>query len=83
MKAIPDQISRWIPQRFLPLGTDGFGRSDDRPALRRFFEVDAAHVTVAALSALAEQGDLKPEVVEEAIARYEIDPDRDSPHFTP
>jgi pyruvate dehydrogenase E1 component len=79
MKAIPDQVARWVPQRFLPLGTDGFGRSDDRPALRRFFEVDAGNIVVAALSALAEQGDLKPEVVEEAIRRYELDPERPSP----
>ncbi|HET7483240.1 MAG TPA: pyruvate dehydrogenase (acetyl-transferring), homodimeric type [Actinomycetota bacterium] len=81
IKAVPDQIARWIPQRFVPLGTDGFGRSDDRPALRKFFEVDAESIVIAALSALAEQGDVKPEVVEEALRRYGTDPERPSPHL--
>jgi pyruvate dehydrogenase E1 component len=82
MKAVPDLISRWVPQPFLPLGTDGFGRSDTREALRRFFEVDAEHVVVATLSALADLGDAKPEAVAEAIKRYDIDPDRPPPHLT-
>ena len=56
MKAVPDQISRWVPGRYLTLGTDGFGRSDTREALRRHFEVDAAHIVVAVLSALAAEG---------------------------
>ena len=52
MKAVPDQIARLVPdgRRFVPLGTDGFGRSDTREALRRFFETDAAHVVVAVLA---------------------------------
>jgi pyruvate dehydrogenase E1 component len=79
MKAVSDQISRWVPAPFVPLGTDGFGRSDDRKNLRRFFEVDAEHVVVGALAALAEFGDVKPEAVADAISRYEIDPERDSP----
>jgi pyruvate dehydrogenase E1 component len=79
MKAVPDQISRWVPAPFVPLGTDGFGRSDDREALRRHFEIDAQHIVVAALSALAEFGDVKPEVVSEAIKRFEIDPERVPP----
>jgi pyruvate dehydrogenase E1 component len=83
MKAVPDQIGRWIPQPFLPLGTDGFGRSDTRDTLRRFFEIDAEHVTVAALSALADQGEIKPEAVAEAIKKYDIDPDRPSPPSLP
>ena len=83
MKAVPDQISRWVPQPFLPLGTDGFGRSDTREALRRFFEVDAEHVTVAALSKLADLGEVKPEAVTEAIKKYDIDPDRPSPPSLP
>ena len=55
MKAVPDQIARWVPagRRFVPLGTDGFGRSDTREALRRHFETDAPHVVVATLAALA------------------------------
>jgi pyruvate dehydrogenase E1 component len=79
MKAIPDQIARWVPQPFLPLGTDGFGRSDHREALRRLFEVDAEHVVVATLSALADMDEVKPEAVTEAIKRYDIDPERPSP----
>jgi pyruvate dehydrogenase E1 component len=83
MKAVPDQVARWVPQPFLPLGTDGFGRSDTRQALRRFFEVDVEHVVVAALSALADLGEVKPEQVDEAIKKYEIDPDRPNPPSLP
>jgi pyruvate dehydrogenase E1 component len=81
IKAVPDQIARWIHQPFVSLGTDGFGRSDTREALRRHFEVDAEHIAVAALSALADMGEVKPETVDEAIARYEIEPDRTSPYL--
>ncbi|MDP9223316.1 MAG: pyruvate dehydrogenase (acetyl-transferring), homodimeric type [Actinomycetota bacterium] len=80
IKAVPDQVSRWVPGPFVPLGTDGFGRSDTREALRRFFEVDAESIVVATLAALAEFGDLKPEVVTEAIARYGFDAQRPSPY---
>jgi pyruvate dehydrogenase E1 component len=83
MKSVPDQVSRWVPQPFVPLGTDGFGRSDTRQALRRFFEVDAEHVVVATLAALSDLGEVKPEAVTEAIKRYEIDPDRPSPPSLP
>ena len=78
-------IARWVPagRRFTPLGTDGFGRSDTREALRRYFEVDAAHVVVATLAALAADGDLKPEVVTDAIRRYELDPDQADPRLAP
>jgi pyruvate dehydrogenase E1 component len=79
IKAVPDQIARWVPQPFLSLGTDGFGRSDTRDVLRRFFEVDAEHTVVATLSALSDLGEVKPEAVAEAIKKYEIDPDRPSP----
>ncbi|MBI2168156.1 MAG: pyruvate dehydrogenase (acetyl-transferring), homodimeric type [Actinobacteria bacterium] len=75
MKAVPEQIGRWLPQPFIPLGTDGFGLSDARPSLRRYFEVDAEHVVVAVLWGLAQTGDVKSEVVAEAIKRYEIDPE--------
>jgi pyruvate dehydrogenase E1 component len=81
IKAVPDQIARWVPQPFIPLGTDGFGRADHREALRKHFEIDAAHVVVATLAALAEFGDFKPEAVAEAIHRYEIDPEKINPHF--
>ncbi|HEY8201038.1 MAG TPA: pyruvate dehydrogenase (acetyl-transferring), homodimeric type, partial [Actinomycetota bacterium] len=79
MKAVSDQIGRWVSGSFRPLGTDGFGRSDTRENLRRHFEVDAEHIVVASLSVLAESGELKPEVVGEAIERYGIDPDRTDP----
>jgi pyruvate dehydrogenase E1 component len=79
MKSVPDQISRWAPTPFTPLGTDGYGRSDTREDLRRHFEVDAEHIVVATLAALASTGDLKQEKVTQAIARYEIDPDRINP----
>jgi pyruvate dehydrogenase E1 component len=79
LKAVPDQIARWVRSPFVPLGTDGFGRSDTREQLRWFFEVDMPHVVVATLWALARQGDLKPEVVAEAIAHYGIDPERVDP----
>jgi pyruvate dehydrogenase E1 component len=79
MRAVPDQISRWIPRSFAALGTDGYGRSDTREALRAFFETDAKHLTVAVLSALANDGVLPPERVAEAIKRYNIDPDVPDP----
>ena len=79
MRAVPDQIARWVPSAYLSLGTDGFGRSDTREALRSFFETDAAHVVVAVLSGLAQQGDVKPEVVADAIKRYGIEADAPDP----
>jgi pyruvate dehydrogenase E1 component len=72
-RAVPDQVSRWAPRRWASLGTDGFGRSDTRETLRRFFETDAAHVVVAVLSQLAAEGTVEPEVVAKAISRYDID----------
>jgi pyruvate dehydrogenase E1 component len=78
-KAVADQIARWVPATYLPLGTDGFGRSDSREALRRFFEVDAEHIATATLAALAKSGEVKPEAVTDAITRYDIDPERMSP----
>jgi pyruvate dehydrogenase E1 component len=77
--AVPDQISRWVHRPFASLGTDGFGRSDTRQALRRFFEIDAAHVTVAVLAELVRTGDAKPDEVAEAIARYGLDTDTADP----
>src|SRR5437879_544214 len=63
VKVVPDQIARWVPQPFIPLGTDGFGLSDTRDALRRHFEVDAAHIVVAALYGLAQRGAVKTDAV--------------------
>jgi len=79
MKAVPDQVARWVPAHFTALGTDGFGRSDTRAALRRHFETDAAHVVVAVLAALVEQGEAKAEEVADAIARYGIEAERPDP----
>jgi pyruvate dehydrogenase E1 component len=75
LTAVPDQISRFIPahRRFDSLGTDGFGRSDDRPALRRFFEVDAAHLEVAVLAALAADGAIPGSRVTDAMERLGVD----------
>ncbi len=82
MQAVADQVARWVPGSFTPLGTDGFGRSDTREALRGFFEVDAGHVVVAVLSALAGDGVVPPERVAEAVKRYNIDPDAPDPLFS-
>ena len=79
MHAVPDQIARWVPGSFTSLGTDGYGRSDSRDALRRHFETDAAHVTTTVLAELAQIGDGKPEEVADAIARYGLDPNAVEP----
>ncbi len=79
MKIVPEQVARFVGRPFIPLGTDGFGRSDTREALRRHFEVDMPNIVVAVLSALAETGDVKPETVRDAIAHYEIDADAIDP----
>ena len=73
MAILPDQIARWLPNGLLSLGTDGFGRSDTRAALRRHFEVDAEHVVVASLGRLSALGHLSSDAVADAIARYGID----------
>ena len=76
MKLVPEQISRFLPGRtFVPLGTDGMGRSDTREALRDYFEVDAGHVVVALLSALAAEGKASADEVQSAIARHHINPE--------
>ncbi len=83
IKAVPDQIARWVPEgrSFTSLGTDGFGRSDTREALRRHFEIDAPHIVVATLAALAERGDVKAEAVADAIRRYNVDPEAIDPRI--
>ncbi|HET8604668.1 MAG TPA: pyruvate dehydrogenase (acetyl-transferring), homodimeric type [Marmoricola sp.] len=73
MRAVPLQIARWVPGDYHVLGTDGFGFADTRPAARRFFQVDAESVVVQTLQALAQRGEVKPESVAEAFARYRID----------
>jgi len=79
MRAVPDQISRWVPRSWMSLGTDGFGRSDTREALRRFFEVDGAHVVIAVLSQLAAEGQVPAEWVTDAITQSGVDPEAAPP----
>ncbi len=79
IRAFADQIRQWVPVPYRVLGTDGFGRSDFRRALRRFFEVDRHYVTVAALKQLADIGAVDAATVKEAIDRYEIDADAPLP----
>jgi pyruvate dehydrogenase E1 component len=79
LKAVPDQVARFVRVPFTVLGTDGFGRSDTRVALRRHFEVDAAHIVVAVLAELAAAGEGKPDEVAAAIEKYGIDPEAIDP----
>jgi pyruvate dehydrogenase E1 component len=79
VKHVPDLIGRYVDARFVPLGTDGFGRSDTRERLRRHFEIDTAHIVVATLHALAQDGKVKTEVVTAAIRDLEIDPEHTDP----
>jgi pyruvate dehydrogenase E1 component len=79
MKIVSDQIERWVPGHFVSLGTDGYGRSDDRASLRKHFEVDKRYIVVTALKALADDGALDKKTVVEAIEKYGIDPDRPDP----
>ena len=79
MRAVPDLIRTWVPRRYVTLGTDGFGRSDTRAALRRFFEVDRHHVMTAALKALADEGTIERKLLKQALDKYAIDPTRPNP----
>lgn len=79
MKALPDGLAKWIPQGITSLGTDGFGRSDTREALRDFFEVDARHVVFATLSSLARKGDIPMDTVKQAMKDLDINPAKDNP----
>jgi pyruvate dehydrogenase E1 component len=80
VRAIPEQVRAYLPgKRYLTLGTDGFGRSDTRQALRRFFEVDRWNIVIATLKALADEGSVPVAKVSEAIAKYGIDADKPNP----
>ena len=81
MKMVPDQIAPWVPGGLTTLGTDGFGRSDTRPNLRRFFEVDAELTTVATLYALYQKGLLPAQTVESALKNLGIDPEKSFPFY--
>ena len=79
MKALPDGISKWVPGRLITLGTDGFGRSDTREGLRRFFEVDAQHIVYSALVGLFKEGKLEAKSVQNAAEELSIDPGKPNP----
>jgi pyruvate dehydrogenase E1 component len=79
MKIVPDQIRQWVPNRYVVLGTDGFGRSDAREALRRFFEVDRGHIVLAALKALADDGKIDMATVQSCMKRFDIDAAKPNP----
>jgi pyruvate dehydrogenase E1 component len=82
VKALPESVSRWVPGRLVSLGTDGFGRSESRDALRDFFEVDYRHIALAALTGLAREGRLEFKEVEKARKRLKIDSEKPDPTLT-
>jgi pyruvate dehydrogenase E1 component len=79
IRSYADQIRPFVPGTYRVLGTDGYGRSDRRSQLRKFFEVNRYYVVLAALKALADEGVLKPAEVSAAIKKYQIDPDKPNP----
>ena len=79
MRALPEQVAPYLDGRLLALGTDGFGRSETRKALRRFFEIDAEHVALAALTALADRGEVDRGVVAKAVKDLGLNPDAPPP----
>ena len=81
MKIVPDQIAPWVPGGLTALGTDGFGRSDTRSRLRRYFEVDAEMTVIATLYALSQKGAVSPEVVEKALKDLNVDPEKAHPFY--
>ena len=81
MKTLPDALAKWSPKRIYSLGTDGFGRSDERGMLRKHFEVDARFVTLATLHGLARDGKIDKKTVAEAMADLDIDPDKADPLY--
>jgi len=79
MKSFAEQIATFLPNKFISLGTDGFGRSDSREALRDFFEVDRYHIVIAALKALTERKEIDKSVLLQAIKKYKIVNDKPNP----
>jgi pyruvate dehydrogenase E1 component len=80
MRAVPEQIAHWVPGRYGVLGTDGFGLSDTREAVRRHFRIDPGSIVICTLALLADEGEVKREAVQEAIERYGLDPDAEPLH---
>jgi pyruvate dehydrogenase E1 component len=79
MKVLPESLAKWVPGQLVSMGTDGFGRSESRAALRNFFEVDAKHIVLATLSALAREKKVGVDVVKRAIRELEIDAEKQNP----
>ncbi len=79
MKILPESLAKWVPGQLVSLGTDGFGRSESRVALRDFFEVDAKHIVLATLNALAREKKIGKDVVQRAVQELEIRPDKVNP----
>jgi pyruvate dehydrogenase E1 component len=79
MKSLGDLVARWVPGRIIPLGTDGFGMSDTRAALRRHFEVDAESIAVGALDGLRQEGKISAKELADAIRLLDIDPEKVAP----
>ena len=79
LKTLPNMVAKWMPRRLASLGTDGFGRSEGRPSLREFFEVDARFITLATLHEMAQDGQIEQSVVEQAIKDLGINPEKHNP----
>jgi pyruvate dehydrogenase E1 component len=79
MKVLPESLGKWVPGQLVSLGTDGFGRSESRVALRDFFEVDAKHIVLATLGALAREKKIGTDVVRRAIQELGINPEKANP----
>ena len=77
----PQGIAPWVPATYVALGTDGFGRSDTRESLRAYFEIDAASIAAAAMSALARDGSITPAAAAAAIAALGVDPEKANPQY--
>jgi pyruvate dehydrogenase E1 component len=82
MKILPESIARWVPGPLVALGTDGFGRSESRASLRDFFEVDAKHIVMATLNALATEKQISPEDAQKAVRDLGINPEKPNPAFS-
>jgi pyruvate dehydrogenase E1 component len=82
MKILPESIARWVPRPLVALGTDGFGRSDNRAALRDFFEVDAKYIVLATLNALVTERQIKPEDAQKAMREFGVNPEKPNPAFS-
>ena len=81
MRIVPEQIAPWVPGGLMTLGTDGFGRSDSRESLRRYFEVDVESTVIATLYALFEKGEIDSHIVQKAIKDLKVDPEKTHPFW--